>query len=416
MKSYISVILSIVFISTIIHSWSLAGLVIPLLLIFFYSLTSEDISLDQISVTRSISRDKTEEKGELIFIELTVKNNGKRIPLLEIVDEIPSTCTTNEGSNHWLFELEENEKISLSYAIQCHKRGRYTVGPVILKGSDILRFRTDIKEVQLITSFAVVPSLIKFRNLPIFRENLLPESGNIPSKLYKGRDFDFQGVREYYQNDELRAINWRVTAKFNKLHTNEYAFDQAARIFIIFDHTKSTQRVLEETVMATISTAEFLISHRNKLGFFGIGEFVEEMPAAHGKRQLLRINEYLIDAKGSFPSHKEVFKLRLRKKLLPVLPPSGSQIFFISPLYHRDMLDFLAELIKRGHSITLILPRLESYIEEEKDPSKASKLANTLLLLERKHIMQQVDRLGIAQIHWYPLGPKLGSIKVRRTK
>ncbi|MHA1968338.1 MAG: DUF58 domain-containing protein [Candidatus Hodarchaeales archaeon] len=415
-KGFISMIFILILISSSFHLWKLAGIILPLLLIFFYSISSEEIGADQIAIKRWISRNKTEEKGELIFAKLTIKNIGKRIPRLEIVDKIPDICTVNEGSNHWLLELEEDEEITLSYAFQCHKRGRFALGPVLVKTSDIFHFHSEIKQYPVISSFSVVPSLLKFRNLPIVQDNLLPESGNIPSRLYKGRDFDFQGVRAYSQNDELRTINWRITAKFDELHTNEYAFDQAARIFVIFDHTTSARRVLEEGVMATLSTSEFLISLRNKVGFFGIGEFVEEIPAAPGKRQLLRINEYLIDAQGSFPSHKEVFKLRLYKKLLPALPPSGAQIFLISPLYHRDLLDFLLETIKRGHNVTLILPRLESIAEMTPNASKASQLANSLLLLERKFVMRHVDKLGIPQIHWYPMGPKIESIKLRRTK
>ncbi len=409
-------ILILIFFSASFHIWNIAGLVIPLLIIFFSSLASENVSIEQIVIKRWISRNKTEEKGEVIKVRLSIKNNGKRLPLLEIVDKIPEICTVNEGSNHWLLELKENEGVDFSYAIQCHKRGRYTLGPVLVKGSDMFNFRLNIRTIPVISSFSVVPSLIKFRHLPIFRDKLLPESGNIPSRLYKGRDFDFQGVRDYHQNDELRAINWRVSAKFNKLHTNEYAFDQAARIFLIFDHTSSTHRMLEEGVMATLSAAEFLISNRNKLGFFGIGEFVEEIPSAHGKRQLLRISEYLIDARGSFPATKDVFKLRLHKKLLPALPPSGAQIFLISPLYHRDILYFLVELVKRGHQITLILPRLESITEDEPGSSKAAKLTNSLLLLDRKYVMRQIEKLGINQIHWYPLGVKFEGTKVRITR
>ena len=114
----------------------------------------------------------------------------------------------------------------------------------------------------------------------------------------------------------MRAINWRVTAKFNQLSTNEYALDQTARIFVIFDHTTSTKRVLEEGVKAALSTSEFLISQRNKVGFFGVGEFITEIPAAPGKRQLLRINEYLIDTECSYPFIDDVFNQRLVKRLL----------------------------------------------------------------------------------------------------
>jgi uncharacterized protein (DUF58 family) len=394
--------------------WILTGIILPLLIIFFFSLASKEVFIE-LTIKRSISRNKTEEKGELIYVRLVIRNIGERIPILNIVDEVPDVCTINEGSNHWILELDQGEEITLSYAIQCHKRGRYTLGPVFIRGSDNFHFNSKLDKYIVLNSFSVVPSLIKLRELPIYRHRLLPETGNVPSLTYKGRDFDFQGVRDYQTGDEVRSINWRVTAKFNKLATNEYALDQAARVFIIFDHTTSTNRVLEEGVMAALSSSEYLISQRNKVGFFALGEFIEEIPVAAGKRQLLRINEYLIDAKVSYPNSDMIFNLRLIRKLLPSLPPL-SQIFFISPLYNRMVTKFLGELATQGHDIILIMPRLENLGEEGLLVPKASEIANALLILDRAHVLNYIAQLGVIQIHWYPYGPKYETIKVRRTK
>ncbi|MFX0094528.1 MAG: DUF58 domain-containing protein [Candidatus Hodarchaeota archaeon] len=250
--------------------------------------------------------------------------------------------------------------------------------------------------------------------LPIYRHRLLPEIGNLPSLLYKGRDFDFQGVRDYQPGDELRMINWRVTAKFNRLTTNEYALDQSARVFVILDHTTSTERVLEEGVVAALSVSGYLISHRNKLGFFGIGEFINKIPAMRGKRQLLRISDYLINVKASSPSHDGTLKNRLIFQLRPALPPLA-QIVFISPLYSRITLNFLLDLAKQDYYIILILPRLESPVEMSPHNPRVTRIANTLLALDRAYVLSQLSQFGILQIHWLPNGPKYETFKVRRT-
>lgn len=398
----------------IIRQWVIAGLIIPILIIFFFSTISEEISPSLI-INRRISRDKTEKKGEMIFVQLNIRNEGSAISSFEIVDLIPDECTVNEGSNHWLLELDQGEEVTFSYAIQCHKRGRYELGPVVVRYSDIFHFHTKISEYPVYTPITVVPSLIKLKYLPINRHRLLPEAGTIPSQIYKGRDFDFQGVRDYQAGDEVRAINWRVTAKFNKLATNEYSFDQTARTFVIFDHTASTIRLLEEGVMATLSTAEYLISQRNKVGFYAIGEFIHEIPAAPGKRQLLKINEYLIDCEGLSPLFDETFRLRVNQTLISSLPPF-SQIFLISPLYDRIIVDFLKKLVKRGHSVFLILPRLDVNVKEPKFPSISSQIANSLVSLERTLLLEKVSQLGIIQIPWFPQGPKSIKTQLRRTR
>jgi uncharacterized protein (DUF58 family) len=403
------------FSALILQFWPIAGLIIPILIIFFFSITPDEINIKNLVITRWISRNKTEEKGELIYVKLSIRNEGKRIATLEVVDLIPEECTVNEGSNHWLLELKKDEEVTFSYAIQAHRRGRNDLGPVLVRGSDFFHFNSEFMEYPVYSSFDVVPSLIKLKYLPIYRHRLLPEIGYIPSLIYKGSDFDFQGVRDYQEGDEVRAINWRVTAKFNKLATNEYSLDQSARLFVIFDHTDSTIRVLEEGVKAALSTSEYLISQRNKVGFMAIGEFIHEIPAAQGKRQLLRINEFLIDVEGSNPLYEDTVYLRLIKRLLPSLPPF-SQIVFISPLYSRIIVDFLHELANRKFDITLILPRLETEFEGEPSSSNASRIANSLLSLDRSSVLKKIAQLGITQIHWYPHGPKYESIIKRRTK
>lgn len=412
---FLNLVLFLLILAIIFQAWTLAGVILPILIIFFFSLTSEEINVHQLIIERSISRNKTEAKGELIHVNVRIENKGERIPLLEVVDLIPNECTVNEGSNHWISELNEEESITLSYAIQGHQRGRFNIGPVLVRGADFFNFHSESIEYSVFSPFDVVPSLIKLKFLPMSRERLLPETGHIPSLIYKGRDFDFQGVRDHQEADELRTINWRVTAKFNKLATNEFALDQSARVFVLFDHTDSTIRVLEEGVMSALSTSEYLISQRNKVAFFGIGEFIHEIPAAPGKRQLLRINEFLIDVDCSKPPFKDTLYPRLTKRLLPSLPPF-SRIFFISPLYNRIIIDFLHELVEKGNEVVLIIPRLETDAEGEPDSSDTSRITNALLSLDRGFMLNKVTKLGMKQIHWFPNGPKYIAIKMRPTK
>jgi uncharacterized protein (DUF58 family) len=399
----------------ILETWIFAGAILPIFLIFFFSLSSEEVEVQNLIITREISRNKTETKGELIYIDVKIRNEGKRIPILEVVDLIPNECTVNEGSNHWISELNEGESITFSYAIQGHCRGRYKIGPILIRGSDYFGFYSVEQKYPIFSFFDVVPSLIKLKYLQMSRKRLQPETGYIPSLIYKGRDFDFQGVRDHQEADELRVINWRVSAKFNKLATNEFALDQSAQVFVIFDHTNSTIRVFEEGVISALSISEYLISQRNKVTFFGIGEFIHEIPAAPGKRQLLKINEFLIDVNCSEPLFKDTLYPRLTKRLLPSLTPF-SQIFFISPLYNRIIVNFLHELVDRGFDITLIIPRLEKDTEEESDTSDASLIANALLSLDRGYIHDKVSKLGMKQIHWFPYGPKYESMKIRLIK
>ena len=75
------------------------------------------------------------------------------------------------------------------------------------------------------------------------------------------------------------------------------------------------------------------MAEKLKVGYIGLGEVVEDIPPARGKRQLLRINEFLIDAQASGPYYDEILSLRIQKKILPSLPPFA-QIYFRRQIRH----------------------------------------------------------------------------------
>ena len=184
----------------------ITGIILPLVIIFFFSLSGEEIPLNAVSVSRKVSRKKTEVKGDHIEVTLTVKNEGKRIPILEITDDLPNGCTVEIGSNNWIIGLNQGEEVTLTYSIMCYVRGRHKIGPVRLRASDMFHLYSTFREISVFSLITVVPALIKIRHLSVFRHRLLPETGSIPSLVYKGRDFDFQGVRDYQLGDEFRAL------------------------------------------------------------------------------------------------------------------------------------------------------------------------------------------------------------------
>ena len=80
------------------------------------------------------------------------------------------------------------------------------------------------------------------------------------------------------------------------------------------------------------------------------------------------------------------------------------------------MVEFLRQLVKIGHDVIHILPRLKDSNEYNPREPKASKIANSMLILERKFILSRITNLGLLQIHWFPNGPKFEALKIRRTR
>ncbi|MCR5762463.1 MAG: DUF58 domain-containing protein [Treponema sp.] len=57
--------------------------------------------------------------------------------------------------------------------------------------------------------------------------------------LYKGDGIEFRGVREYLKGDDVRAIDWNVTARMGHPYVKVFEEDKELDVFIIIDTSRS---------------------------------------------------------------------------------------------------------------------------------------------------------------------------------
>lgn len=66
------------------------------------------------------------------------------------------------------------------------------------------------------------------------------KSGNFRS-LYRGQGIEFSGVRDYIRGDDIRSIDWNVTARMNRPYVKIFEEERELQIFIIVDNSLSMQ-------------------------------------------------------------------------------------------------------------------------------------------------------------------------------
>ncbi|UYM16724.1 DUF58 domain-containing protein [Endozoicomonas euniceicola] len=80
----------------------------------------------------------------------------------------------------------------------------------------------------------------KARDLALFKHNrsrsLLAGTGISP---FKGRGVDFEEVRAYQHGDDIRSIDWRVTARRSKPHTKVFREERERPVLILLDQSHS---------------------------------------------------------------------------------------------------------------------------------------------------------------------------------
>jgi len=114
--------------------------------------------------------------------------------------------------------------------------------------------------------------------------------------LFYGYGVDFADLREYQPQDDIRYIDWNVTARMDTPYVRQYVEDRDITAWFLLDLSPSvdfgTTRGMKRTVLIDFVTtlARLLTRHGNRVGAIFYGRRVERMiPARGGCIQVLRI-------------------------------------------------------------------------------------------------------------------------------
>ncbi|WP_299433560.1 DUF58 domain-containing protein [uncultured Meiothermus sp.] len=114
--------------------------------------------------------------------------------------------------------------------------------------------------------------------------------------FFYGPSLDLAEVREYQPGDEVRRIDWNVTARTGKIHIRQYREEKEVTVWLVVDLSASmrfgTRRVLkhEEALEFVGTTAAIVARHGDKVGVIGFSEAgMRVVPPGTGRRQALRI-------------------------------------------------------------------------------------------------------------------------------
>jgi uncharacterized protein (DUF58 family) len=119
--------------------------------------------------------------------------------------------------------------------------------------------------------------------------------------LFYGYGVDFADLREYQPEDDIRYIDWNVTARMNTPYVRQYVEDREISAWFLLDLSPSMDfgpsGQQKRTVLIDFVTtlARLLTRHGNRVGAIYYGERIERIvPPAGGRNQVLRIVNDLI--------------------------------------------------------------------------------------------------------------------------
>ena len=170
---------------------------------------------------------------------------------------------------------------------------------------------------------------------------------------FKGLGMEFAEVREYYPGDDIRAIDWNVTARTGKPFIKKYDEERELTVMLIVDVSASgffgTGESLKSDIMIELASilSFSAIKNNDKVGLLLFSDKIEEfIPPKKGKSHVLRVIREMIYHKAKDRKTDISIALEHIQKVLK----RKSIIFLLSDFWD-DSYQQTMKLINKKHDL-----------------------------------------------------------------
>jgi len=182
---------------------------------------------------------------------------------------------------------------------------------------------------------------------------------------FRGRGMDYAESRIYEPGDDIRNMDWRVTARTGKAHTKMFSEERERPVIFVVDANPSmkfgTRKQFKSVAAAKSASllAWSVVNNGDRVGLmtFGPAGIEFEKPAG-GKRGMMRLIQHLVSADEHNPDNAtESRSLADTLKKLRSLVRPGSMVVIVSDFHHlgEDARRHLVQLRKHNDVLAFVV-------------------------------------------------------------
>ncbi|HYZ67941.1 MAG TPA: DUF58 domain-containing protein [Mycobacterium sp.] len=284
--------------------------------------------------------------------------------------------------------VEEASPQRQTVAVVADKWGRYPLVArvnVVARGGLLLG--TGVADAANVYVFPLAPP----QSTAIPRTELLDRLGTHLTR-HIGPGVEYADVRRYVPGDQLRTVNWPVSARRGSLHVTERLTDRAADVVVLIDGypqppgpaTEATDR----TVRGAVQVVQSALRGGDRAGVVVLGGRQPRWLGADiGRRQFYRILDAVLTA-GDFEATPGTLAPRAAL-------PAGAIVVAFSTLLDTEFALALIDLRKRGHTVVAVDVLEGAPFQEERD-----QLVARMWSLQRSFMYRDMRTIGVDVVGW----------------
>jgi uncharacterized protein (DUF58 family) len=231
-----------------------------------------------------------------------IRNESRRSLDIHLAENLPAELSAHPARLH--VHLAGRQKVELAYQLTAQKRGRFSLGEVFVR---TLPSRGLLYRQYTLTLMAPVQVFPNLTNLK--RCDLLARRGLILEGLARqrsiGQGSEFESLRHYVIGDGLSHVDWKATAKRDRLIVKNYEPQRQQNILVAIDVGRATGGEFDRLsrvdylVNATLMLAYVALRQRDRFSLVAFSDRIEcYLPSIAGMQNIDRVAQALYPLQG----------------------------------------------------------------------------------------------------------------------
>ena len=174
---------------------------------------------------------------------------------------------------------------------------------------------------------------------------------------FKGRGMAFSEVREYQFGDDVRDIDWNVTARFHRPYVKVFEEERELTVMLLIDVSGSldfgTQKQMKRDMVTEIAAtiAFSAIQNNDKIGVVFFSDKIEKyIPPKKGRKHILYIIREMLD----FHPESKRTDVKQAVEFLSSVQKRRTTAFILSDFYVRNDFQQPLQIANRMHDVVAI--------------------------------------------------------------
>ncbi len=344
-------------------------------------------------------------------VSLHISNLSQRSPTGWIRDDIPQEFETQP--QEFVLRLAARSRVTVHYDLKATRRGAFSLNQINLRVRSLLGLWQRLLVYPQTTELHVYPDMKQLAEYAMLaRTNRLSLMG-VRRTRRAGLENDFERLRDYTLDDNYKYIDWRASARRQKLTVKDFQTSQSQRIIFLLDcgrlmtNESSGLSLLDHSLNAALLLSYVALRQGDSVGVIAFADRVLSfVPPRGGMKQM---NQLLHASFNRFPELVEsryddaflYLNSHCKKRSLVVLVTN-----VIDEVNAHQIESYLRNVAGRHLPLGVILRDHRLFDAADRDPASDEQLfeaaAASEILTWRHQVLRDLEHRGVLTLDVFP--------------